>query len=141
MPFFRPDRCHGARGIRFETFAPPPLTPGSYNEVPKLPAREPRSDKVLRGVRHAPGARVRQLRHRAFPDRQVLLGVRSFGWSGNSIDIFVVVLALRDPRFLTDQQCVEVWRYYARKRPGWASPPTPPAGEREVLRLWRELTA
>jgi hypothetical protein len=51
-------------------------------------------------------------------------------------------LALRDPRSLTDQQCVEVWRYYARKRlPDWAPPPVSPAGEREILRLWRELTA
>ena len=60
----------------------------------EMRARKSRRGEVLRGVRRALGLDVRQLRSPAFPDRQVLLGVRASGWHGGPIDVFIVV-ALR----------------------------------------------
>ena len=53
----------------------------------ELPERAETRREVLRRVRGAPGARLRELRSSAVPDRQVLFGVRSSRWSGRAVAI------------------------------------------------------
>src|SRR5262249_51858719 len=60
------------------------------DEMFELRARKSHGREVLRGVRCAPKVGMRQLRSRDFADCQVLLGVRSPGRVGGTIDIFFV---------------------------------------------------
>src|SRR3981189_2903074 len=53
-----------------------PTAPWTSHDVFEMRARKSHRGEVLRGVRCALGLDMRQLRSPAFPDRQVLLGVR-----------------------------------------------------------------
>ena len=64
--------------MRTETISLPSLgfQAEADDEVCEVPARKPPWRKVLRGVRGATGARVRELRRPTDSQRQILLGVR-----------------------------------------------------------------